>query len=61
MQELIKVKKNIIDSKDDESNTPLHLACLHGHIDTARVLLQAGADSYARSESNHQIRAKPQF
>ena len=61
MQELIKVKKNIVDTEDDESNTPLHLACLHGNVDTARVLLQAGADPNARLDSDSQICVGSQF
>ena len=50
------MKKGIIDSEDDESNTPLHMACLRGHVDTAKVLLEAGADPNVRSVNDCQIR-----
>lgn len=55
VRELIRMKKGIMDSEDDESNTPLHKACLRGHVDTAKVLLEAGADPNARSVNDCQI------
>ena len=61
MQELIKTKENFIDVRDAEFNTPLHLACMHGHNDTARVLLQAGADPNARSDGDGHVRMGPEF
>ena len=43
-------KENIdlIDDEDDDSNTPLHLACIHGHCQVARVLLDAEVDPDVR-------------
>ena len=28
-----------------EGRRPLHMACMHGHVETARLLLAAGADA----------------
>ena len=37
--------------ENENSDTPLHLACLQGHTDVVRVLLEAGADVDARNSS----------
>ena len=46
------VKGQSVGSLDANRLTPLHLACMQGHIDTVRVLLQAGADVNAAGGSN---------
>jgi ankyrin repeat protein len=33
--------------KDEEGNTPLHIACLYNHVKVASVLLSKGADPFA--------------
>ena len=52
MKELIrhgeKVKLDLIVDEDDDSNTPLHLACINGHYQVARALLNANADPDVR-------------
>ena len=48
VQELIRHKRNMIVDEDDDSNTPLHIACIHGHTEVADVLLKSGSDPNAR-------------
>lgn len=52
MKELIrhgkKIKIDLIVDEDDDSNTPLHLACAKGHYVVAKVLLEAEADPDVR-------------
>ena len=36
-----------------DGNTPLHLAVMEGHVDCARLLVQRGADIYARNKVRH--------
>ena len=48
IQELIQHKRNMIYDEDDDSNTPLHIACIHGHTGVADVLLKSGSDPDAR-------------
>ena len=45
---LIKQDPSIINDEDDCSNTPLHLAALHGHIKVVELLLNQGAAIDAR-------------
>ena len=45
---LIKENPSIINDEDDRSNTPLHLAALHGHIKVVELLLNQGASIDAR-------------
>ena len=47
---LIKQDPSIINDEDDCSNTPLHLAALHGHIKVVELLLNQGAAIDARWE-----------
>lgn len=43
-----KSKIDLIVDEDDDSNTPLHLACANGHYNVAKVLLEAQADPGVR-------------
>jgi ankyrin repeat protein len=38
-----------VNQKGEEAYTPLHVACLHGHKDIVRLLLESGADTFART------------
>lgn len=33
-----------VNARDEESSTPLHYACVRGHVDAVRLLVAAGAD-----------------
>ena len=50
---LVKQDPSIINDEDDCSNTPLHLAALHGHIKVVELLLNQGAAIDARYEGLH--------
>lgn len=39
-----------IDGRDKDGRTPLQAACLHGHIDVARLLLENGASPVAKDK-----------
>ena len=43
------VDKFSVNDDDAESNTPLHLACVHGHSRVVSCLISAGADIGARN------------
>ena len=41
----------LVKDENENSDTPLHLACLQGHTDVVKVLLEAGAEVEARNSS----------
>ena len=45
---LIRYQVDTIVDEDEESNTPLHLACTNGHLQVAKVLIEAHAEVEAR-------------
>ena len=49
VRELVKRNKMVVNDEDEDSNTPLHLACLAGHAKVVRTLIEAGADIEARN------------
>ena len=42
----------VVDARDNEDSTPLHVASQHGHANAARLLLEHGADVHALN-NNH--------
>lgn len=45
---LLKHQRDCILDEDEDGNTPLHLACIHGWKKSVKVLLDNGADFDAR-------------
>ncbi|XP_014772761.1 transient receptor potential cation channel subfamily A member 1 homolog [Octopus bimaculoides] len=41
---LVKADKSVVKSEDEDSNTPLHIAALHGHDKVGEILINFGAD-----------------
>lgn len=39
VSELIHYQSNTKELRDQDENTPLHLACMNGHLEVARMLL----------------------
>ena len=48
MKEMIRVNKELIPLVDDEGNSALHLACIEGYNNVAKVLIDGGATVDAR-------------
>ncbi len=48
MRELLRHNEGTAFDEDEDSNSPLHLACTYGHVGMAKVLVEANADVEAR-------------
>ena len=48
VHELIISQHDTIQDEDEDSNSPLHLACINGHVGVAKVLITANCDIEAR-------------
>ena len=48
VKDLIRHNKTIINSEDEEGNTPLHMAALAGHDNVIQALLEVGANIESR-------------
>jgi ankyrin repeat protein len=46
---LLQVDPKLVADRDKNGDTPLHIACLHGQMAAAQVLLDAGADVNAKN------------
>jgi uncharacterized protein len=44
IKELLQANPSLVNIGDYDKNTPLHLAAMHGHADTAKLLLDDGAN-----------------
>lgn len=51
VQTLVKSDRRLVQAKDWENLTPLHLAAFHGHKDVAEFLISQGANVNARTTS----------
>src|SRR5487761_2299708 len=49
VKELLQTDPKLVSSKDKDGDTPLHVAALHGQVQVAQVLLDAGADVNAKN------------
>ena len=45
---LIHYQSDTIQDEDEDSNSPLHLACINGHVEVAKVLIAAKCNIEAR-------------
>lgn len=45
---LVQKENSIVKSEDEDSNTPLHIAAIHGHNMVGEILLEYGADVCAK-------------
>ena len=48
-KEILDRDKFSVNDEDSDSNTALHLACIHGHSKVVRVLIAGGAEIEARN------------
>ena len=53
VQYLARFQNDTIYDEDHDANTPLHLACLNGHVAVARILIKANCGIETRLGSDH--------
>ena len=49
VQALLQADPKLLNDKDNQGNTPLHLAALHGQLNVVQALVDAGADVNAKN------------
>ena len=49
IKELLQADPKLVTDRDKDGDTPLHVACLHGQLAAAQVLIDAGADVNAKN------------
>ncbi|HUV37347.1 MAG TPA: ankyrin repeat domain-containing protein [Patescibacteria group bacterium] len=52
VRDLLEKDAALLESRDGDGSTPLHIACIKGHLDLARYLLGEGADPLAGDNEN---------
>ncbi len=52
VKELVEKDASLLESRDGNGSTPLHIACTKGHLELVRYLLTAGADPLAGDNEN---------
>lgn len=52
VKDLIEKDAALLESRDGDGSTPLHIACIKGHLELARYLLEKGADPLAGDNEN---------
>ena len=60
LAEEIKVNPELVDARDFDENTPLHLATLHNRLEAVRFLLAKGADVNAQESAKMTLFILPQ-
>src|SRR5262245_30908102 len=50
---LIEKDPTLVAARDKDGSTPLHCAAWHGHVDVAKILLDAGADVNDHNQNDH--------
>ena len=48
VRELMRYQVDTIQDEDEDGNSPLHLACINGHVGVVKVLIAANCDVEAR-------------
>ncbi len=53
VRKLLARDKSVVRARDKDGSTPLHCAAWNGHVQVAKILLQAGADINDHSRNAH--------
>ena len=53
VQSLLKENPDLFNAKAWDGSTPLHFACLKGHVGVVQILLDAGANVNGHSKNPH--------
>jgi ankyrin repeat protein len=53
LRDFVAKDRSLLQARDKDGSTPLHCAAWHGHVETARFLLDAGADINDHNQNGH--------
>ena len=53
VRKLLGLDNSLVRARDKDGSTPLHCAAGNGHVDVARILLEAGADINDHNNNGH--------